>query len=179
MSDWLAAIILGLVEGLTEFLPVSSTGHLLLLGHFLGFESKGKAFDILVQLGAILAIRRGLPETHRLEVAALGLDAVPTMVFDEVDSGIGGAVAEEGQRHAVLAQHLRGQAGADRDRVYESAIRQAATVALGEPAERSHPSRCRSATPSIAAASAAFIDIPAASRSRNASAIARENHATS
>jgi undecaprenyl-diphosphatase len=56
MSDWLAAIILGLVEGLTEFIPVSSTGHILLLGHFLGFESEGKTFEIVIQLGAILAI---------------------------------------------------------------------------------------------------------------------------
>lgn len=50
------ALFLGLIEGLTEFLPVSSTGHLLLLGHFLGFESPGKTFEVLVQLGAILAI---------------------------------------------------------------------------------------------------------------------------
>jgi undecaprenyl-diphosphatase len=56
MSDWLAAIILGVVEGLTEFIPVSSTGHLLLLGHFMGFESEGKTFEIVIQLGAILAI---------------------------------------------------------------------------------------------------------------------------
>lgn len=56
MSDWLAAIILGIVEGLTEFIPVSSTGHLLLLGHFMGFESEGKTFEIVIQLGAILAI---------------------------------------------------------------------------------------------------------------------------
>jgi undecaprenyl-diphosphatase len=41
---------------LTEFLPVSSTGHLLLVGHFLGFESTGKTFEVLIQLGAILAI---------------------------------------------------------------------------------------------------------------------------
>ena len=54
--DMLKALILGLVEGFTEFLPVSSTGHLLLLGHFIGFESKGKTFEILVQFGAILAI---------------------------------------------------------------------------------------------------------------------------
>lgn len=56
MSDWLSAIILGLVEGLTEFIPVSSTGHLLLLGHFLGFQSAGKTFEIVIQLGALLAI---------------------------------------------------------------------------------------------------------------------------
>jgi len=56
MADWLAAIILGLVEGLTEFIPVSSTGHMLLLGHFLGFESTGKTFEIVIQLGALLAI---------------------------------------------------------------------------------------------------------------------------
>ena len=56
MADWLTAILLGLVEGLTEFIPVSSTGHLLLLGHFLGFESTGKTFEIVIQLGAILAI---------------------------------------------------------------------------------------------------------------------------
>ena len=56
MSDWLSAIILGLVEGLTEFIPVSSTGHMLLLGHFLGFHSAGKTFEIVIQLGALLAI---------------------------------------------------------------------------------------------------------------------------
>ena len=50
------AILLGLLEGLTEFIPVSSTGHILLAGHFLGFESTGKAFEVLIQLGAILAI---------------------------------------------------------------------------------------------------------------------------
>jgi len=54
--DLIKATILGAVEGFTEFLPVSSTGHLLLIGHFLGFESKGKTFEVLVQLGAILAI---------------------------------------------------------------------------------------------------------------------------
>lgn len=54
--DYLKALFLGALEGFTEFLPVSSTGHLLLLGHFLGFESKGKTFEVLIQLGAILAI---------------------------------------------------------------------------------------------------------------------------
>jgi undecaprenyl-diphosphatase len=50
------ALLLGILEGLTEFIPVSSTGHILLAGHFLGFESTGKAFEVLIQLGAILAI---------------------------------------------------------------------------------------------------------------------------
>ncbi|MFZ1682202.1 MAG: undecaprenyl-diphosphate phosphatase [Rhizobiaceae bacterium] len=52
----LDAAILGTLEGLTEFIPVSSTGHILLAGHFLGFKSTGKAFEVLIQLGAILAI---------------------------------------------------------------------------------------------------------------------------
>lgn len=50
------AALLGLVEGLTEFIPVSSTGHILLLGEVIGFNSTGKTFEILIQLGAILAI---------------------------------------------------------------------------------------------------------------------------
>ena len=50
------AVVLGILEGLTEFIPVSSTGHVLLAGHFLGFESSGKTFEVLIQLGAILAI---------------------------------------------------------------------------------------------------------------------------
>jgi len=56
--DLIKAAILGVVEGLTEFLPVSSTGHLLLMEHFLGWgdDSFGKSFAILIQLGAILAL---------------------------------------------------------------------------------------------------------------------------
>lgn len=55
MPTW-QVILLGLLEGLTEFIPVSSTGHVLLAGHFLGFNSPGKTFEVLIQLGAILAI---------------------------------------------------------------------------------------------------------------------------
>jgi len=51
-----SALILGLIEGLTEFIPVSSTAHVLLAGHFLGFKSPGNTFAVLIQLGAILAI---------------------------------------------------------------------------------------------------------------------------
>ena len=55
-SSFLAAAFLGVIEGLTEFIPVSSTGHLLLTAHFLGFESSGKTFEIVIQLGAIFAL---------------------------------------------------------------------------------------------------------------------------
>ncbi|MCA1490289.1 undecaprenyl-diphosphate phosphatase [Sinorhizobium alkalisoli] len=52
----ISALVLGLIEGLTEFIPVSSTAHVLLAGHFLGFKSPGNTFAVLIQLGAILAI---------------------------------------------------------------------------------------------------------------------------
>ena len=52
----LVAAALGVLEGLTEFIPVSSTGHLLLADHFLGFQASGKTFEVVIQLGAVLAL---------------------------------------------------------------------------------------------------------------------------
>jgi undecaprenyl-diphosphatase len=57
MADWLNAVLLGLIEGLTEFIPVSSTGHLLLAKSALGLtDPSWDTFIVLIQLGAILAV---------------------------------------------------------------------------------------------------------------------------
>lgn len=57
MTDIINAIILGIVEGFTEFLPISSTGHLILVNNFIGFTgSFARMFDVVIQLGAILAV---------------------------------------------------------------------------------------------------------------------------
>ena len=53
IAGFLSALLMGAVEGLTEFLPISSTGHLILLGELIGFQGPpGNVFEIAIQLGA-------------------------------------------------------------------------------------------------------------------------------
>jgi undecaprenyl-diphosphatase len=75
LGDLIEAVLLGIIEGLTEFIPVSSTGHLLLAGHFLGFENPGRTFEVLIQLGSILAVV--FVYFRRLWAVALALPSDP------------------------------------------------------------------------------------------------------
>lgn len=54
--DWVQAIVLAVVQGLTEFLPISSAGHLVLVPVFLGWEDQGLAFDVALHLGSLIAV---------------------------------------------------------------------------------------------------------------------------
>ena len=71
----LKALILGIVEGLTEFLPISSTGHLIVLGDLLNFSSQGKVFEIAIQLGAVLAVVVEYRQRFANVVSGFGRDA--------------------------------------------------------------------------------------------------------
>src|SRR5438132_11227923 len=75
MPSILQAAILGVVQGLTEFLPVSSTAHLLIGGRLLGYQDPGGVFTVMIQLGSILAIM-WLYRARLLSVAA-GLVSKP------------------------------------------------------------------------------------------------------
>jgi undecaprenyl-diphosphatase len=72
---YLKALILGVVEGLTEFLPISSTGHLILVGDLLDFnDEKGKLFEIVIQSGAMLAVVWEYRQRFGRVLAGLGHD---------------------------------------------------------------------------------------------------------
>jgi undecaprenyl-diphosphatase len=95
INAFFSALAMGVLEGLTEFIPVSSTGHMILLGSLIGFEGPpGKTFEISIQLGAVLAVMwiyrdllfgllRGLwqPGRERNYVANLLLAFLPAMVL--------------------------------------------------------------------------------------------------
>ena len=94
-SDVISAAILGVVEGLTEFLPISSTGHLILLTDLLGFKGPpGRIFEVVIQFGAILAICwlyrhrilaivSGFPRdlSARRTMCSIGIAILPAMIL--------------------------------------------------------------------------------------------------
>src|SRR5437667_606291 len=98
-ADYLSAGLLGVVEGLTEFLPVSSTGHLILADTLLGIEGPAsKLFDIVIQLGAILAVVWVYRERFIDATVGLGSDAtsqrfVANLLIAFLPAAVVGAVA--------------------------------------------------------------------------------------
>jgi len=102
MSDYLAALILGIVEGLTEFIPVSSTGHLILVGEAIGFKrSSAHVFEVFIQSGAILAVLVLYPARFRsflkgggvgfsgvAGLMKLGLAALPALIAGALLHGV-------------------------------------------------------------------------------------------
>src|SRR5437667_453888 len=74
MSSLLKAAVLGVLQGVTEFLPVSSTAHLLIAGRLIGFDDPGGVFTIMIQLGSILAIMWLYREKIAHVVAGLASD---------------------------------------------------------------------------------------------------------
>ena len=54
--DWFQALVLALIQGLTEFLPISSSAHLILPSQVLGWPDQGLAFDVAVHLGTLMAV---------------------------------------------------------------------------------------------------------------------------
>lgn len=75
MIDWLEALVLGIVQGMTEYLPISSSGHLVIAQHLFGLEEPALFFDIVLHLGTLLAVAgyywRDLVELTRESLAAL------------------------------------------------------------------------------------------------------------
>jgi undecaprenyl-diphosphatase len=107
------AIVLAIVQGLSEFLPISSSGHLILVPHFLGWPDQGLAFDVSVHVGTLIAVvtyfRRPLVAMARSGLASLvhrRLDADGRMawcvVIGTVPVGVAGLLSSD-----LIEQHLR------------------------------------------------------------------------
>ena len=96
----LIALILGVIEGITEFLPVSSTGHLILAGHLLGFtDERAKTFEVVIQLAAIFAVvtiyfqrfLRFIPSKQNNKKTGLsGLNGLKILIITTLPAAIAG-----------------------------------------------------------------------------------------
>ncbi len=112
--DILYGLLMGLVEGITEFIPVSSTGHLILAGHYSGFESHvGKpvanCFEVFIQLGAILAVAAAFPgrfaalATPRALPGFAGRRGIALLALTTLPALVAGATL-----HGTIKEHLFG-----------------------------------------------------------------------
>ena len=117
---YLLAAVLGVVQGLTEFLPISSTGHLLLVGRSLGFQDPGGVFTVMIQFGSVLAVMW----LYRAKIigAFLGLSSDPAarrfalmLIVASIPAGVAGL---------LLADWVKG-------RLYESPAVIASAFILG------------------------------------------------
>lgn len=92
---WIQAVLLGIIEGFTEFLPISSTGHMVIASHFMGIadDSFTKSFEVIIQMGAILTVlvlywRRFLPNWtfyQKILIAFLPTAIIGFLIKDYVD----------------------------------------------------------------------------------------------
>jgi undecaprenyl-diphosphatase len=100
------AVIMGIVEGITEFLPISSTGHLILTDHILGFkqfvgEDFAKAFEVIIQLGAILAVVAAYPRrflgllNFREEKGFSGMRGISLLVITSIPAALLGFAVDK------------------------------------------------------------------------------------
>ena len=97
---YLLAAVLGIVQGLTEFLPISSTAHLLLVGQYLGFQDPGGVFTVMIQFGSVLAVMW----LYRAKIidAVLGLPSDPAaqrfalmLIIASIPAGLAGVLLSD------------------------------------------------------------------------------------
>lgn len=107
MPDWIAVVILGIIEGITEFLPVSSTGHLLLAEHGLRLK-QSDLFNVVIQCGAVIAVLPLFPERLRQFAFAWRVPATQAYALKILAAfgltGIGGLILEK--KHFKLPEQL-------------------------------------------------------------------------
>lgn len=103
----LKALALGLVEGLTEFLPVSSTGHLIIAGQLIGFDGeKAKLFDVVIQLAAILAVCWEYRTRLGAALAGLACDRAQQRFVANLAIAFAPAAVLGAALHGAIKEHL-------------------------------------------------------------------------
>jgi len=104
---YLKAFVLGVVEGFTEFLPISSTGHLIIAGQLIGFNGeKAKVFDIVIQLAAILAVCWEYRARLRAALAGLATEAGQQRFVANLALAFTPAAVLGAALHGAIKQHL-------------------------------------------------------------------------